>query len=68
LIVTDEGMAQSVARDLAPDYSWSVSAGGDMVTLEGRLCEDALGGRFEALRFEFGCVDVPPLKPPPPVM
>jgi hypothetical protein len=68
LIVTDNGMPQSVARDLAADYSWSVSAGGDMVTLEGRLCDDALGGRFEALRFEFGCVDVPPLAPPPPVM
>ena len=68
LIVTDEGMPQSVARDLAPDYGWSISAGGDQVTLQGRLCDDALGGRFEALRFEFGCVDVPPLKPPPPVM
>lgn len=68
LIVTEDGKAQSVAKDLAPDYGWSISTGGDMVTLQGRLCDDALGGRFEALRFEFGCVDVPPLPPPPPVL
>jgi hypothetical protein len=68
LIVTDDGKLQSVARDLAADYGWSINPTGDTVTLEGRLCDDALGGRFEALRFEFGCVDVPPLPPPPIVM
>ena len=67
LIVTENGMPADVKRDLAVDYKWNISADGSMVTLEGRLCEDATGGRFEALRFEFGCVDVPPLTPPPPV-
>jgi hypothetical protein len=68
LIVTEGGMPADVKRDLADDYKWNISPDGTMVTLEGRLCEDATGGRFEAIRFEFGCVDIPPLKPPPPVM
>jgi hypothetical protein len=36
--------------------------------LTGRLCDDALAGRFEKVTFEYGCVDVPPLPPPPPVL
>jgi len=68
LIVTEGGMPADVARDLADDYKWNISPDGTMVTLEGRLCEDATTGRYEAIKFEFGCVDIPPLKPPPPVM
>jgi hypothetical protein len=68
LIVTEGGMPADVKRDLADDYKWNISSDGKMVTLEGRLCDDATVGRFEAIRFEFGCVDVPPLPPPPPVM
>lgn len=67
LIVTENGAPADVKRDLADDYKWNINGDGSMVTLEGRLCDDATGGRFEALRFEFGCVDVPPLTPPPPV-
>jgi hypothetical protein len=67
LVVTEGGVDQNVARDLSADASWNVSADGALVTLEGRLCDDATGGRFEALRFEFGCVDLPPLAPPPPL-
>ena len=68
LVVTEDGMKADVKRDLADDYKWNISDDGSMVTLEGRLCDDATGGRFEAIKFEFGCVDVPPLPPPPPVM
>ena len=67
LIVTKDGMPADVKRDLATDYKWNINAEGSMVTLEGRLCADATGGSFEALRFEFGCVDIPELPPPPPV-
>jgi hypothetical protein len=56
-----------VPRELSSDASWSISGDGSLVTLAGRLCDDATGGRFERLRFEFGCVDLPPLTPPPPV-
>ena len=68
LIVTENGMPADVKKDLADDYKWNVTDDGTKVTLEGRLCDDATGGRFEAIRFEFGCVDVPPLPPPPPVL
>jgi hypothetical protein len=68
LIVTENSMPQDVKKDLADDYKWNVADDGSKVTLEGRLCDDATGGRFEAIRFEFGCVDVPPLPPPPPVL
>jgi hypothetical protein len=67
LVVTEGGVDQNVARDLSADASWNVSVDGALVTLEGRLCDDATGGRFEAIRFEFGCVDLPPLPPPPPL-
>jgi hypothetical protein len=68
LIVTENGMPADVKKDLADDYKWNVTDDGTQVTLQGRLCDDATGGRFEAIRFEFGCVDVPPLPPPPPVL
>jgi hypothetical protein len=67
LVVTENGQDLDVARDLAEDFSWSITGDGGMVTLQGRLCDDATAGRFQRLRFEFGCVDLPPLEPPPPV-
>jgi hypothetical protein len=67
LVVTEGGAVLHVWRDLFADSSLFVISDGALVTLEGRLCDDATGGRFEALRFEFGCVDLPPLAPPPPL-
>jgi hypothetical protein len=67
LVVTENGVDLDVARDLSVDASWSITADGGLVTLEGRLCDDATAGRFQRLRFEFGCVELPPLEPPPPV-
>jgi hypothetical protein len=66
LVVTENGLDQDVPRELSADASWNITDDGATVTLEGRLCEDAQSGRFAALRFEFGCVDLPPLEPPPP--
>lgn len=67
LVVTEGGVDQDVAPDIDPNGGWSISADGSLVTLEGWLCDDAKSARFEELRFEFGCVDLPPLPPPPPV-
>ena len=64
LVVTEGGVDQEVARELSDDASWAITDDGSLVTLEGLLCDDAMGGRFEALRFEFGCVELPPLPPP----
>jgi hypothetical protein len=41
-----------------------VSADGATVTLEGDLCTAAKAGTYERLRFDFGCVELPPAPPP----
>ncbi|MGD8861919.1 MAG: vWA domain-containing protein [Myxococcales bacterium] len=64
LVVTENGTDQDVPRELGDDGGWSVTDDGASVELTGTLCDAATGGRFEALRFEFGCVDYPPLPPP----
>jgi len=56
---------QRVPRDLSVDAGWTLSADGKQIEITGRLCEDAMNGRFTSITFEYGCVDVPPLKPPP---
>jgi hypothetical protein len=57
-----------VDRNLSDDAGWTLSADSTKVELTGRLCEDALAGRFDKVTFQYGCVDVPPLPPPPPVL
>jgi hypothetical protein len=57
-----------VERNLSSDAGWTLSADSTTVELTGRLCEDALAGRFDKVTFQYGCVDVPRLPPPPPVM
>jgi hypothetical protein len=37
------------------------------VEIMGQLCDDAMGGRFSEITFEYGCKDLPPLPPPPPL-
>ncbi|MGD8863695.1 MAG: hypothetical protein PVI30_27010 [Myxococcales bacterium] len=66
MVVTEGGVEQSVPRDLSDEGSWSITPEGDLIKLEGTLCEDAETGRFEQVRFEFGCVDYPPLPPQRP--
>lgn len=66
MVVTENGKEQSVARDLSDEAGWSITPEGDLITLEGLLCDDAKTGRFETVSFEFGCVDVPPLPPDRP--
>jgi hypothetical protein len=59
---------QEVDRHLSDDAGWTLSDDATSVQLTGRLCDDALAGRFDKVTFEYGCVDVPPLPPPPPVL
>lgn len=68
LIVKQAGMESDVPRDLSKSAHWKINAAGDEVELEGQLCDMAKDGTFEGLRFVYGCVDVPPLKPPPEPM
>lgn len=67
LVATQGGVEQDVPRDLSKTAGWSINAAGDTVTLEGQLCEMAKDGKFEELSFKYGCVDLPPLPPPPVV-
>lgn len=65
LVVTTNGDDQAVDRMLSDDASWDVSADGAVVTLAGRLCDEAKSGAYDSLRFDFGCEELPPLPPPP---
>jgi len=65
---TDPTKGFDVDRMLSDDAGWTLSADSKTVELTGTLCEDALAGRFEKVTFQYGCVDVPPLPKPPPVM
>ena len=52
----------SVPRERAPGDGWTISKAGDAVELTGKLCDEAKGGRFTTVRFEYGCVELPPLQ------
>ncbi|HKU38749.1 MAG TPA: vWA domain-containing protein [Polyangiales bacterium] len=65
MVVEENGMRQKVSRMLSADAGWTISADGTHVELTGRLCEDARGGRFQSITFEYGCKDLPELPPPP---
>lgn len=58
MIVTENGEERNVLRQMSGG-GWSVSPDGKVATMEGSVCEDAKNGRFEAVRFDFGCMDIP---------
>lgn len=64
LVVSKDGVDQGVDRMLSATAGWNVTADGSVVTLEGDLCDQALAGAYDSLRFDFGCVDLPQLPPP----
>jgi hypothetical protein len=70
LVITENGKDKDVPRDLSQLPNWGANAGwnvnqaGDTVELTGRLCDLAKEGAYESLRFDYGCVDLPPPDPP----
>lgn len=70
LVITEGGKDKDVPRDLSAQPNWGKDAGwninkeGDTVELTGRLCDLAKEGAYESLRFDYGCVDLPPPEPP----
>jgi len=68
MIVEEGGMLQNVPHDAGPDTGWTISGDGTQVEITGALCDDAMGGRFSAITFEYGCPDVPPPPTLPPVI
>jgi hypothetical protein len=63
LVVTENGMDSYVPRDLGAGSGWTLSDDASTVTFDGAFCDDALSGRFTNFKFEFGCVDPPPIPP-----
>lgn len=70
LVITEQGKDKDVPRDLSGQMNWGDGAGwninqeGNTVELTGRLCELAKEGAYESIRFDYGCVDLPPPDPP----
>jgi Mg-chelatase subunit ChlD len=65
MVVVEAGSTEQkqVPRMLSPTASWSVAVDGTSAELHGDLCSDAMGGRFSSITFEYGCKELPPLKP-----
>ena len=68
LVVTMNGMELAVDRDLGTSGGWTLNPDLTHIVLQGTFCERARMGEYENITVVFGCVDVPPLPPPPPVM
>jgi hypothetical protein len=64
MVVEENGVRSRVDHMLSADAGWTISADGVHVEITGRLCEDAKAGRFDAITFEYGCKELPPLPPP----
>lgn len=71
LVIRENGMDKDVPRDLTatdatwgPDAGWSINEEGTKIELKGRLCDLAKEGAYESIRFEYGCVPLPPPDPP----
>jgi hypothetical protein len=65
LVVVQDGMKQSVARDLGSSGGWTLDADSLEITMAGALCEQAKLGTYSKISVVFGCADLPPLPPPP---
>jgi hypothetical protein len=65
LVVVQEGVKQSVARDLGSSGGWTLDADSLEITMNGALCEQAKLGTYSKISVVFGCADLPPLPPPP---
>jgi hypothetical protein len=63
LVVRDQsGSEFEVPRSDGGSDGWTLSPDGKTATLTGSVCQDAKDGRFADLRFEYGCVALPPLR------
>lgn len=68
LLVVSQGMENSVARDLGDAGGWTIDAASENIILQGRFCELAKMGEYDEITVVYGCVEAPPLPPPPPLI
>jgi hypothetical protein len=70
LVLTETVMGtptdESAPHDLGNGGGWTITPDGMHVQLIGSLCSDAMGGRFDSLKFTYGCQMLPPVPPTPP--
>lgn len=52
-----------IPRDLGGGSGWTISPDGTTVELIGSICDDAKGGRFSSVKFEYGCEEPPKIPP-----
>ena len=65
MIVHEPGVAQK--QQVPRDFGWELNKGGNKVTMTGKLCDEAKGGRFTSITFEYACPESPPPPPIPPL-
>ena len=65
MIVEEPGAAEK--RQVPRSFGWSLNAAGDHVSIMGQLCDEAMGGRFTSITFEYACPDSPPPPEIPPL-
>lgn len=65
MIVEEPGVTEK--KQVPRDFGWALNAAGDQVTISGKLCEEAQGGRFSSITFEYACPEAPPPEPIPPL-
>jgi hypothetical protein len=56
-------MKSQVPHMLTANAGWTITPDGAHVEITGDLCKDAMSGRFSTITFEYGCKELPPLKP-----
>jgi hypothetical protein len=70
LVLTEQVMGtptdEAAPHDLGNGGGWTISDDGKHVELVGTLCSDAMTGRFQSLKFTYGCKELPPVPPTPP--
>jgi len=68
LVVTSGGERSEAARDLEEGGGWRINDDGDELELFGDFCDQGLAGAYDRVSIEFGCLHLPPLETPPPVI
>ena len=64
LLVIQAGSESDVPHEYdTGEAAWTVSDDGAAVELLGNTCAAATSGAYESIRFEFGCVELPPASP-----
>ena len=66
MIVEEPGVTDR--KQVPRSFGWELNSAGDQVTMTGALCDEAMGGRFTSITFEYACPEAPPPEPIPPLM